>query len=294
VPLGDSKQSSATAEAIAQLFDGREEELRQLVAGKGRKLLEALSISLADLSLRAVAKDEDTRISLIDSLTDIVRAADNDAEMVRLVAQEIRHSPNLLHEIREHQERREKVRRNQSLGSEVERLLKEALEDHGLKVTRTGVGSDYEVEEDYIVEGKEIILTIEDDRKSFLVEIKATTGKAARMTEMQAETAVANKERFILCVVGLDSTDITPEIVRERCRFVMDIGHQIEPVWEDYSVYRETKDELRTHVGEVELIVLGNQVRFKVAEGAWLNGRSLLDAVEQILRACRREGGITV
>lgn len=286
VPLGDGKQSSATAESIAQLFVGREEELRQLTVGKGRKLLEALNISLADLSLRAVAKDEDTRISLIDSLADIVRAADNDAEKVKLVAEEIRRSPKLLDAIREHRESREKVHRNQALGTEVERLLKEALQAHGFKVTRTGVGSDYEVEEDYVVDDEEVILAIEGGRCSFLVEVKATVGKVARMTVKQAETAVGKKDRFILCIVRLDSPDATLEIVRERCRFVMDIGNQIEPVWQEYRRYQETKGEVCTRVGEVELIVCDSEVRFAVGAGAWESGRSLHDAVEQILSAC--------
>lgn len=292
VPLGDGKQSSATAETIAQLFEGREEELRRLTVGKGRKLLEALNISLADLSLRAVAKDEDTRISLMDSLADIVRAADNDPEKVRLAAQEIRQSPKLLDEIREHRERREKVQRNQSLGAEVERLLKEALQDHGLKVTRTGVGSDYEVEEDYVVDDTEVILAIEDGRRSFLVEVKATVGKVARMTVTQAETAVGNQDRFILCMVQLGSPDVTPEIVRERSRFVMGIGQQIQPLWEAYRRYQDTKGEVCTRVGEVELIVRDGEVRFAVGEGAWAGGRSLHDAVEQILSACRGEDGV--
>ncbi|BAU49573.1 histidine kinase [Sulfurifustis variabilis] len=286
VPLGDAKQSSATAESIAQLFVGREEELRQLTAGKGRKLLEALNISLADLSLRAVAKDEDTRISLIDSLTDIVHAAENDLEKIRLVAGEIKQSPGLLDEIREHRERREKVQRNQSFGAEVERLLKEALQGHGLKVTRTGVGSDYEVEEDYLVDDKEVILEVENGHRSFLVEVKATVGKVAKMTVTQAETAVHHKDRFILCIVRLDSPDTTLEIVQERCRFVMNIGHQIEPVLEEYRRYQETRDEACTRVGEVELIVHDSEVRFAVGDGAWTSGLSLHDVVERILRAC--------
>jgi hypothetical protein len=272
VPLGDNKQSSATAEAIAQLFDGRDEELRLLTAGKGRDLLEALSISLADLSLRAVAKDEDTRISLMDSLADITHAANNDAEKVKLLAEEIRESPKLLDEIREHRERREKVKRNQFLGAEVERLLKEALQNHGLKVTRTGVGSDYEVEEDYVVDDKEIIFTVENGQHSFLIEVKATIGNVARMTVTQAEMAVNNKSSFILCMVRLDSPDVTPEIVQTRCRFIMDIGHQIEPVWQEYCRYQETKSDACANVGQVKLIIIDSEVRFAVERGAWTGG----------------------
>ena len=49
VPLGDNKQAAATAESIAQLFHGEEERLSELTAGRGKQLLEALGISLADL-----------------------------------------------------------------------------------------------------------------------------------------------------------------------------------------------------------------------------------------------------
>jgi hypothetical protein len=76
VPLGENKQAAATAESIAQLFRGQEERLSELTAGRGRHLLEALGISLADLTLRAVANDEDTRVSLIGSLSRIMRAAE--------------------------------------------------------------------------------------------------------------------------------------------------------------------------------------------------------------------------
>ena len=283
VPLGDNKRSAATAESIAQLFDGREDQLRLLTTGKGRKLLEALNISLADLSLRAVAKDEDKRISLIDSLTNIVYAANNDAEKVKLVAEEIRQSPKLLDEIREHRDRREKVLRNMQLGTAVEKLLEGALSEYDLKVTRTGTGSDYEVEEDFIIDDEEINLLVENDRQSFLIEIKATIGTVARMTVKQAETAVANKDKFLLCMVRLDTPAVTPEIVQERCRFVMDIGHQIQPVWEEYNKYKDTKDKVCTHVGEVGLIVQDSQVRFSVGEGAWTAGKSIEDAVKLIL-----------
>jgi hypothetical protein len=289
VPLGDSKQDSATAEAIARLFENQQEQLRRLTADNGRRLLEALNISMADLSLRAVAKDEDTRIALIDSLTDIVNAANNDAEKVRFVAEEIKQSPHLLDEIREHRERRQKVQRNQTLGAEVERLLKAALESYGLHVVRTGIGSDYAVsaeyisDEDYVIEGAEVLIEIASERNSFLVEIKATTGSTARMTVTQASTAVKNKDRFILCIVQLDSPNATAETVRDRCRFVMNIGDQVEPVWNEYLRYQQTKGEACVRVGEVELIVGSSEVRFGVADGAWTLGLPLSDAVIRIV-----------
>jgi Holliday junction resolvase len=241
-----------------------------------------LGISLADLGLRAVAKDESTRISLIDSLSDIVSAAGHDTGKVRLLADEIKQSPGLFEEIQEHRERREKVQRNQSLGAEVERLLREALEAHGMTVTRTGVGSDYEVEDDFIVDDEEVILTLEGPHRSLLVEVKATRGDAARMTVRQAEEAVANKDRFALSMVRLGDAEITAEAVRTQCRFIFNIGDQIGPVWAELSRYRKAKESVCTRVGDVELVVTDAEVRFAVGQGAWDAGLPLEAAVERI------------
>jgi hypothetical protein len=286
VPLGENKQAFATAESIAQLFEEEEEQLEELTAGKGKLLLEALGISMAELTLRAIAPDEDTRISLIGSVSSIMRATGNDVEKVKLLAEEITESPDLLDELQERRDRREMVRRNQSVGAQVEAFLEEILTDSGIKVTRTGVGSDFEVTEDYLQDGQEVLLVLEGARQSILVEVKATTGDEVRMTVAQAHTAVNESERFALCVVQLDTTDVSAEIVREQCRFVMDIGTRIDPIWDQYDRFEETKGKLRTTIGDVGLDIAGSEVRFRVSDGAWTEGLVFDDAVSFILRTC--------
>ncbi len=289
VPLGDNKQAFATAESIAQLFEEEEDRLEELTSGKGKLLLEALGISMADLTLRAIAPDEATRISLIGSVSTIMRATGNDVEKVKLLAEEIAESPDLLDELQERRDRREMVRRNKSIGEQVEQFLEENLTGSGIKVTRTGVGSDFEVTEDYLHDGHEVLLVLEGTRKSILVEVKATTGDVVRMTVAQARTAVNESERFALCVVQLDTPDMSAEIVREQCRFVMDIGTQIEPIWDEYEGFEETKGDLRTTIGDVRLDIAGSEVRFRVSAGAWTEGLEFDDAVSSILSACGAE-----
>ncbi len=281
VPLGDNKRSAVTAEAIAQLFEGRDDELRRLTTGNGRSLLKALKIGLADLALQAVANDDETRFALMGSLTDIVQAMGNDAERVRLIADEIKESPDLLTEINKRRQRRERVLQNQSVGAEVERLLKEALEGSSLRVNRTGVGSDYEVEQDHVVGEEEVLLAVEDDAQSFLIEIKATYGDAVRMTTTQAKTAVENKGRFALCIVRLDGP-VTPEAVRNGCRFVMDIGDRIEPVWGEYTKYQSAKVKACARVGDVELVMDDAQIRFSVSTEACDSGLTFDEAVARL------------
>jgi hypothetical protein len=286
VPLGDNKQAAATAESIAQLFEEEMEGLGELTAGRGKQLLEALGISMADLTLRAIAPDEETRISLIGSVSAIMRATGNDVEKVKLLANEINESPDLIDELEERRDRREMVRRNQSIGKQIENFLEEILTGSGVKVIPTGIGSDFEVTEDYLQEGQEVLLRLEGTRQSILVEVKATTGDVVRMTVAQARTAVDESERFALCVVQLANPDVSAEIVREQCRFIMDIGTLIEPIWNEYDRFEETKGELRTTIGDVGLDIAGNEVRFRVSAGAWAEGLAFGDAVSFILSTC--------
>lgn len=283
VPLGERKQGPATAETIAKLFDGQQEDLLQLMSGPGKILLNALGINLADLSLRAVAKGEDAQYSFIDSSRKLLHAAGGNMEELKIFAEEICASPDLLDTIRDSHEKREKIRQNQSFGVAVEQLLRGVLESRGLKVTRTGVGSDYEVEHDYIVNGQETIITVEDGYRSWLIEVKATVCDSVRLTKTQAGTAAGEKDRFILCVIQLESRDCTSDIVSDRCRFIADIGLQIEPLWESYQNYVRGKEELRTRQEAVELIVKDGEVKFAVGEKAWSDGLSLNQMVQVIM-----------
>src|SRR5207244_1182569 len=96
------------------------------------------------------------------------------------------------------------------------------------KVERTGIGSDYEVEQDYVEEGHEVLLTIRTPSSSILVEIKSTLGDQARMTVSQAQIADSNRDRFNRCVVRLSIGNRT---LRSRAAQVvkMNAGSMNEP-----------------------------------------------------------------
>jgi len=280
VPLGDSKQAEASAESIARLFEDRKDDLRHLTSGAGRKLLESLGISLADLGLRAVAKDESTRISLVDSLSDIVIAAGHDTAKVRLVAEEIKQSPGLLNDIQEHRKRREKVQRNQDIGKKVEEAFQQAFgEGHGLAVKRFPVGADYTVEpeNDYLDDsGREIILEI----GRFYVEIKATTVDHVRLTDVQAGKAAEELDRFVLCVVPLadPTAPIDANVIVRQARFVTDIGEKVRPLVEGLASLAASKRAVLDEGGPVAIEMRGETVRYRVDQEVWEGGISF-DAV---------------
>jgi hypothetical protein len=66
----------------------------------------------------------------------------------------------------------------------------------------------------------------------------------------------------------------------------MDIVTRVEPIWDQYDRFEETKGKLRTTIGDVGLDIAGSEVRFRVSDGAWTEGLAFDDAVSFILRTC--------
>jgi hypothetical protein len=66
----------------------------------------------------------------------------------------------------------------------------------------------------------------------------------------------------------------------------MDIGTRIEPIWDEYNRFEETKGKLRTTIGDVGLDIAGSEVCFRVSAGAWTEGLAFDDAVSFILSTC--------
>ena len=64
----------------------------------------------SDAKGESLAPDEETRLSLIDSVLTIMGAIGNDGEKVKLLAEEIRDLPNLLEELEERRDRRRSAR----------------------------------------------------------------------------------------------------------------------------------------------------------------------------------------
>jgi hypothetical protein len=296
LPLTDSKPAPATAEFLAQFLENYPDLAEPLTTGRGPELLGALNISVADLLIRTIAKSEDERVAYIGSLSEVVKAAGHDLQVFQAVAAELVRSPELFEQIQQHRERREKVERNQAVGKAVEALLKAALEAEKLRVTRTGVGSDFEidhdlfeVDHDLIEDGREVLLEVGDgEARPFLVEVKATTGTSVRMTVAQARTATEERGRFVLCIVRLDRAEIDAECVRENSRFVFDIGTRLEPVWDEFTHLEKAKEEATRPVEGIELVVTRAETRFSVGDSVWDDGLSLVQALE---RFRQRKGG---
>ena len=147
----------------------------------------------------------------------------------------------------ERQEQTRRVHANQRLGTQVENLVRENLEDEGFSVTRTGTGSDFEIR-----------LDITQDDKSWLIEVKSTQKilQSVRMSSTQAQTAKKKRERFLLCVVpiGQGSMNVDPETVREKMRFIANIDDRVAPLCKNIDRLEEIRADITADASsDVEL-----------------------------------------
>ena len=263
-------------------------ETSELLSGpEGEQLLEALGISRADLALRLVAGGEDERLTLIQSMQDLAAAA-GEIDRVRELAAEIREHPEIIDSIEERKNRRSKIQRNQQIGRLVEHLLQQELEACGLTVRRTGIGSDFEVESDFVEDEEEIGLELAGAGGSTLIEVKSTRVDQVKMTPAQARRACSLHDRFALCVVPLDGGVPTGETVREQLRVVFNVGAHLESTVADYETLEQLTDDARQPHGAVALEIVEGEVRFRIGSAIWGRALTFEQAVEQF-----RKGKLT-
>ena len=284
VPLdaGGRRATGASAASLANLLTQAPDVVERLCGEAGEGLMSALRISRADLALRAVAGDERTRVALIQAMGDLAEAAHGDLGRVRELATEIREHPEIIESIEEQRVRRGKIQRNQDIGRLVEELLRAELEARGLAVRRTGRGSDFEVECDYVEEGEEVWLELVEEGARTLIEVKSTRVDHVRMTPVQVEEACQVGERFALCVVEVDEDRPTGAVVRESCRVVFGIGRHLAPALAGYERLQEAGAAARRGYGAVALEIGDGQARFGIGGSIWRAGLTFEQACERL------------
>lgn len=273
----------ATAGSLSALLAERPDLVRGFETDAGRALLTALGVSPADLALRVIASDEESRVSLIRSVGDLALATGG-VDGVRQLVNDIQDDPGILNTITERKKNRERVRRNQGIGELVERLLRDELEAAGLRVERTGLGSDFEVECDFVEDGEEVGLTLVGAGRSTLLEVKSARGDRVKMTPRQAKVACEEDKGFALCVVPIDDDAPTPEVIRDGSRFVFGVGAHLAAAWSAYQGIEAATDAAQLTDGHVELEIVEGQVRFKVGREIWAEGMAFEDAVGEFIR----------
>jgi hypothetical protein len=208
----------------------------------------------------------------------LLNAADNKPEQLLKLAEVLVSDPELLDEFEKRKQRRERTRLNQQLGSLVETIFKALFQRPevaalGLRVERTGRGSDFAIEYDLVDGDREWLLSVEINKAKFLVELKATYESSVGMTHVQAQEAVAQREWFALCVVPLPFGQTAEEaLVRSVARFVPGIGERLAEQVDMVEDIQNRTSQTVSHAGEIEVVMEEGIVRYRVKEQVWREG----------------------
>lgn len=278
VPMGEG-QSEPSAQSMASLLTAEPELLKRLSDQRIAKLFTIMGVSPADLLLRTIGQDDQEQMSLIQSLAQITNAVGHNPERVKALARAIEQDPEVLLFAEQRQQRRETVERNQALGALVEQLFAEAFQGTGLVPKRTGPGHDYLIKP---LEGEEEDagrIEVAGPNGVVYVEIKATTTKMARMSVKQVQEAVANRERYFLCVVSVSSWNLDVDDFKERARFVVNIGDLFENLWREYSSMQDTVSKTPKYESGLAIELTDQQAKFRVDEKVWEVGMSFADVL---------------
>ena len=240
------------------------------------RLLDAVDVTRFDLMRESMVENDTERDAIDGKFINIMTAAQGNTQLLDRIPQfleNLKNDPNLPTYIEERLKQRDVVQRNQQLGGLVEELVRGNLESEGFSVKRTGIGSDFEIEYDFVQkdEKQEIGLELKRDNQSWLVEVKATRDNDARMTPTQARNAVKEGDRFLLCVVPLqNAVEPTVENVRANMRFVEDIGDHVSSLCDALDDFEQQRTDITADYGDgFQLVVMSGTTRIRVDKSAW-------------------------
>ena len=292
VPVGPSMSDVLTSQTLAKLLldqPGQTQEWESLVSSPVACLLHAVGISPVDLMKEFIATDdEETGSALETTFENILAATLKDKSILghfQKLTEELQNDEGLLGHLEKRRKLRQQVSDNQHLGKLVEDLVRECLEGEGFIVSRTGVGSDFEVE--YMAEEADDVASLEiaESSQTWLIEVKATRGKRVRMTIAQAKTAVIQGTEFLLCVVPVKLSGSNPEVseVRSAMRFVENIGSRVSKVCDDLDDLEDYRKDITVPEDSgIQLEVESGSARVRVDDSLWQAGYRLEDLLHHL------------
>jgi hypothetical protein len=280
VPVGEGRLEPS-AQSMASLLGEEPELLKRLSDPRIAQLFTIMGASPADLLLRTVGDDDEERMSLIQSLTQIKTAVGNDIEKVKVLADAMEQDSEVFRFAIERQQRRETVKRNQALGALVESLFEQAFAGTDLVPKRTGPGHDYLIktaeDEEQDVGGMEV----NGPLGKVYVEIKATTTGVARMSVLQVQEAVANKDRYFLCVAAVSGPVLGVDDFKAQARFVTNIGDLFQNLWGEYTSMNKAVCQTKTVDSGLAIELTGQQAKFRVDETVWQTGKDFASVLAE-------------
>lgn len=257
------KDNRDAVELLHQVFGFR--QLPLLLDSLGTEIEDDLVELLRSPELVKVAATNPDAVKFASDLED----ADITLDSVRDFVEDAAEDEGLIEHLADRREQRRRVHDNQNLGATVEDLVSENLKKAGFNVRRTGIGSDFEIAVEI---GHLANLHITHERRSWLVEVKATRDQRVRMTDTQARTAVSESERFLLCVVPVDPDNIDTELadIWPNMRFVAGLGDRLAGLCNDLGDFEDIRSDITAETDSgVQLEIRPGPARVRVASSVW-------------------------
>jgi hypothetical protein len=215
---------------------------------------------------------------------------ENSAQRITRLAEIVSIDPTWLERYEEALRQKERIRQNQAVGASVEALFKRAfltpdVAALGIRIERTGWGSDFCIEHDLIENNGEIAFRLQaGGHQGFLIELKSTFGSVVSMSRGQGTQAAERPDSFALCVVQLDDGAADPALIREKARFVPEIGHLLKPRVDELTAVESLFDDVPLLVDGIEILREGGDLHYRVREAVWASGLTFDQFVERLLR----------
>ena len=284
VPVRKDKSEMANVQNLASLLDGHTNLLNTCRQDKPTILLDKLNISIGELMMRVASKDEKVKFELDKAMGSLFSTFMLDPTQLSKIAELADNEPDLfIEEMEKRLQTREQIRKNQFIGATIETLLKSLLEKEGFKVERTGVGSDFLIEYDFIMDDTETIFQVKKEGKIyFYIEVKATSQDFAKMTLPQAKEARDKSDKYALCVVNLNLLEIEDGNIKHAVQFVIDIGQKIQDKVNEAEHFKGQQEKIVMD-DDIEIEINEGPIRFKINKCIWNEGKTLEQFKEFII-----------
>lgn len=297
VPISKNKEEQPTTENLAPLFHKGQDLLKHLMEDRPSSFLSILGVSPSQIMMGSQSATE--KLELDKAFVKLLLATSSNVHELNKIV-EVYQNPQLRLKLDEAYGMQEKVRRNQTIGKNVEQTLKNLLqaslpEDKFkvYKITKgADIGVDVDLEFDLVDDSYQpIALGMQILNKSFVIEVKSTHLDYVRVTMPQANEAVEKLDSFILCVVELPTeyeqlTDIEAEnVVRESARFILKIGSKLEDKFNEAQEFRNKQEEIKSAPsGNVMIDTSDVQIRLRLGKKLWTEEDLHVLTFDQIIK----------
>lgn len=285
------RRVSPSPTSLANLLRGNKLAIRDLSQNPDiDRLLDAIGVPRSDLDLAVMAEDPVKRDAAVNFASEVYGMPEDRVVLARQVVQRIKTGDkSVLKDFEENEAKRRTIDKNREVGKQVEKgvkqVLKEEFPEKKFNVKPVHEGADFEIVELKVTQGDKTL------DKTLWIEVKSTQNESdsqeVKMSSSQAQKAREEKGNFLLCVVPIpkgSETDI--ESVRERMRFVANIGDKVDSLCDKLDELEEFREDITADTPSgVRLDVEKTKAGVLVKKSVWeKDGFRLAELAEHLKR----------